>query len=83
MSDLAALNVARGHERGLPGYIVFRNRPEFHINPKVESFDDLLDAGFIQEDVDNFKKVYQSVHDIDMFPAGMYTFLLAWGEHPS
>ena len=72
--DLAALNIARGHERGLPGYTVFRNRPECNIEPKVNSFDDLKDAGFTDADIENFKGTYESVDDIDLFPAGMYIF---------
>ena len=74
LSDLASLNIARGHERGLPGYTAFRNRKECKIQPKVNSFDDLLAAGFPEADVENFRDVYESVHDMDLFPAGMYIF---------
>ena len=72
--DLPSLNIARGHERGLPGYTVFRNREECNIYPKVNSFDDLLAAGFAEADVENFRHIYESVHDVDLFPAGMYIF---------
>ena len=74
MVDLASLNIARGHERGMPGYTVYRNRPECNIEPKVNSFDDLLAAGFSEADVENFRAIYESVYDIDLFPAGMYIF---------
>ena len=74
LSDLASLNIARGHERGLPGYTVFRNREECNIHPKVNTFDDLLAAGFDAADVENFRNTYESVHDVDPFPAGMYIF---------
>lgn len=72
--DLASLNIARGHERGMPGYTVFRNREECDIEPKVNSFDDLLAAGFAEADVENLRNTYESVHDVDLFPAGMYIF---------
>ena len=74
LSDLASLNIARGHERGLPGYTAFRNRPECNISPKVNSFDDLEKAGFAKADVENFRMIYESVDDVDLFPAGMYIF---------
>ena len=41
----------------------------------MNSFDDLLEAGFSEADVKNFRDTYDSVHDIDLFPAGMYIFL--------
>lgn len=40
----------------------------------MNSFDDLLEAGFSEADVKNFRDTYDSVHDIDLFPAGMYIF---------
>ena len=74
--DLAALNIARGHERGMPGYTVYRNRPACNINPKVNSFEDLERAGFTKDIIEKLKETYESVDDIDLFPAGMYIFLL-------
>jgi len=72
--DLASLNIARGHERGMPGYTVYRNRPECRLEPKVNTFDDLLAVGMAEADVENFRVIYESVHDIDLWPAGMNSF---------
>ena len=72
--DLASLNIARGHERGLPGYTTFRNSDVCNITPKVNSFKDLEAAGISKADIENLKKIYESVHDIDLFPGGMYIF---------
>jgi len=40
----------------------------------VNSFEDLLKAGFSEADVKNIEATYDSVHDVDLFPAGMYIF---------
>ena len=70
--DLASLNIQRGRDRGMPGYTTYRNLPLCNISRKVNSFDDLKAAGFSEEIINNFKKVYNSVNDIELFPGGMY-----------
>lgn len=70
-SDLIALNNNRGRERGVAGYTVYRNLDLCNIQPKVNSFGDLLKVGFDSEDVQNLKKVYKNVEDIDVFTGAM------------
>lgn len=70
LSDLIAINIQRGRERGVPSYTTYRN--EFcKITPKVGSFEDLENAGIGKKDINNLKSQYQSVQDIDLFVGGM------------
>lgn len=70
LSDLISINIQRGRERGLPGYTKYRNLQLCGLN-NVKSFDDLKDvAGFDEKDVENLRKVYDNVHDIDLFVGG-------------
>ena len=70
LSDLVSINIQRGRERGLPGYTRYRNLPLCGLS-NVRSFDDLKNvAGFDQKDVENLRKVYDNVHDIDLFVGG-------------
>lgn len=70
LSDLVSINIQRGRERGLPGYTKYRNLQLCGLS-NVKSFDDLKNvAGFEQEDVENLRKVYDNVHDIDLFVGG-------------
>jgi len=70
LSDLVSINIQRGRERGLPGYTKYRNLQLCGLS-NVKSFDDLKNvAGFQQEDVENLRKVYDNVHDIDLFVGG-------------
>ena len=71
LSDLIAINIQRGRERGVPSYTTYRNRSECKITPKVKTFDDLKNAGFGQDDINKLRSQYQSVHDIDLFVGGM------------
>ena len=70
LSDLVSINIQRGRERGLPGYTKYRNLKLCGLS-NVKSFDDLKNvAGFAEEDVENLRKVYDNVHDIDLFVGG-------------
>ena len=70
LSDLVSINIQRGRERGLPGYTKYRNLQLCGLS-NVKSFEDLKNvAGFQQEDVENLRKVYDNVHDIDLFVGG-------------
>ena len=70
LSDLVSINIQRGRERGLPGYTKYRNLQLCGLS-NVKSFDDLKNvAGFQQQDVENLRKVYDNIHDIDLFVGG-------------
>ena len=70
LSDLIAINLERGRERGQPGYTTYRNLQLCGLK-RVASFDDLENvAGFDATDVANLKKVYENVRDIDLFTGG-------------
>ena len=70
LSDLVSINIQRGRERGVPGYTKYRNLKLCGLS-NVKSFDDLKNvAGFAEEDVENLRKVYDNVHDIDLFVGG-------------
>ena len=70
LSDLVSINIQRGRERGLPGYTKYRNLKLCGLS-NVKSFDDLKNvAGFAEKDVENLRKVYDNVHDIDLFVGG-------------
>lgn len=70
LSDLVSINIQRGRERGLPGYTKYRNLKLCGLS-NVKSFDDLKNvASFAEKDVENLRKVYDNVHDIDLFVGG-------------
>ena len=70
LSDLISINIQRGRERGVPGYTKYRNLQSCGLS-NVKSFDDLKNvADFDQDDVENLRKVYDNVHDIDLFVGG-------------
>ena len=70
LSDLVSINIQRGRERGVPGYTKYRNLQLCGLS-NVKSFDDLKNvADFDQDDVENLRKVYDNVHDIDLFVGG-------------
>ncbi|XP_076048609.1 salivary peroxidase/catechol oxidase-like [Oratosquilla oratoria] len=67
--DLAALNIQRGRDHGLPGYNRWR---ELCFGQGFNSFQDLRDANVMApEVVDKLAKLYASVHDIDLFSGGL------------
>lgn len=62
--DLAALNIQRGRDHGLPPYSEYRKR--FGLTPAVRTFADLY--GIMPNDsVNALAFVYRSVNDIDLF----------------
>ena len=70
LSDLISINIQRGRERGVPGYTKYRNLQLCGLS-NVKSFEDLKNvADFDQDDVENLRKVYDNVHDIDLFVGG-------------
>ena len=67
-SDLIAINIRRGHDRGLPSYTRFRR---FCGLPLVRNFSDLVTvANFDKKVVAALEKVYKTVEDVDMFTGG-------------
>ncbi|XP_054720614.1 peroxidase-like [Uloborus diversus] len=65
--DLAAVNVQRAREHGLPGYNRYR---EYCGLPKVRDFYDL--AGIIPNNtVHKYAKLYKTVDDIDLWSIGI------------
>ena len=70
LSDLIAINIERGRERGQPGYTTYRSLPLCELK-RVASFNDLKKvAGFDPTDVANLKNVYDNVRDVDLFTGG-------------
>jgi peroxidase len=65
--DLAALNIQRGRDHGIPGYNEYRSICNL---TRARNFDDLrreIPPRLLQK----LKKIYQSVDDIDLFPGGL------------
>lgn len=65
--DLMAINIQRGRDHGLPGYLEWRRACKLSI---PTDFDDLSDV-MNEEYARAFKKIYKKVGDIDLFPAGL------------
>ncbi|XP_050707515.1 chorion peroxidase-like [Eriocheir sinensis] len=65
--DLVALNLQRGRDHGLGGYIKARQACGF---PAVKSFDDLRDI-FNAETLAMIRTLYRSVDDIELFVGGL------------
>ncbi|XP_046571262.1 myeloperoxidase-like [Haliotis rubra] len=66
--DLAALNIQRGRDHGLPSYTKWRKYCNI---PTATSFSDLSPATHTTAAVNLLKKVYKHIHDIDLFPGAL------------
>ena len=67
-SDLIAINIRRGHDRGLPSYTRFRG---FCGLPPVRRFSDLVTVAYFDKNVvASLEKVYKRVQDVDLFTGG-------------
>ena len=64
--DLVALNIQRGRDHGLPGYNAYRKVVGVG---KANNWDGLRN-NIRPEDVENLKKVYRHVDDVDLFVGG-------------
>jgi len=64
--DLIALNIQRGRDHGLPGYNSYR---EICMKSKAASWSDLRKS-MLPKDIENLKKIYKSIDDIDLFVGG-------------
>lgn len=72
LSDLVAINIQRSRERGVPSYITYRNSGVCNLNAEVKSFDDLAKIGFLKQDIEKLKYVYEDVRDVDLFTGGRF-----------
>lgn len=67
--DLAAINIQRGREHGVPGYAGYRS---LCANlPPLRHFDDLKQV-METADVKRLAKVYKNVSDVDLFVGGLF-----------
>lgn len=67
-SDLAAINIQRGRDHGIPPYNQFRVACGLS---RLTNFDDLLAVTRDPEFVDRMKRSYRDVNDIDLWPGGI------------
>jgi len=67
-TDLAALNIQRGRDHGLPPYNDFRASCGLN---RIASFQDLLPIVGDQDIVTRITNSYRNVNDIDLWPAGI------------
>ncbi|XP_071539220.1 chorion peroxidase-like [Panulirus ornatus] len=65
--DLVAINIQRGRDHGIPGYVAVRRACGF---PKVTSFSQLSEFTDPQV-LQVFKRIYRNVNDIDLFAGGL------------
>merc|ERR1719427_2156193 len=64
--DLIALNIQRGRDHGIPGYVKYL---ENCTNTRIQDWDDLVN--FMESDnIDKLQKIYQNIEDIDIFVGG-------------
>ncbi|OWA50689.1 putative Peroxidasin-like protein [Hypsibius exemplaris] len=67
--DLVSLNIQRGRDHGLPGYMKWRTQCKL---TTANTFDELKDLKILPDDlVEKLTTLYESVEDIDLFPAGI------------
>jgi len=68
--DLAALNIQRGRDHGLPGYNAFREVCGLRRARSFEDFADLVPIHLVQR----MKTLYENVDDVDLFIGGISEF---------
>ncbi|CAG2104853.1 unnamed protein product, partial [Medioppia subpectinata] len=70
--DLAAMNIQRGREMGLPGYNEYR---EYCGLPKLKSFYD-LNGLFPNKTIQRYLSLYKDINDLDLWSAGISEYPL-------
>ncbi|KAG8182838.1 hypothetical protein JTE90_000444 [Oedothorax gibbosus] len=65
--DLATISIIRGREHGIPGYTYYRR---YLFNDAIFKFEDLPNY-LPPESVKLLQSLYESVHDIDVYSAGL------------
>ncbi|KAL6262808.1 hypothetical protein P5V15_005598 [Pogonomyrmex californicus] len=65
--DLVSLNIQRGRDHGLPGYIVWR---EYCGLGKVKSFDD-LEGHLDRQALEQISMLYETVDDVDLYTGAL------------
>ncbi|RWS27512.1 peroxidase-like protein [Leptotrombidium deliense] len=70
--DLAAINMERGREVGIPGYNSYR---EYCGLPRAKSFHDLV-GYFDNTTIKRYANIYNHVDDIDLWSAGVSEYAL-------
>ncbi|KAG8182839.1 hypothetical protein JTE90_000445 [Oedothorax gibbosus] len=73
--DLAAISIIRGRDHGIPGYSYYQ-RHLFNIS--LHSFDDLRKI-LPPKSVDLLESLYESVHDVDTYSAGLAEYYVKGG----
>lgn len=73
--DLAAINIQRGRDMGVPGYNHFR---EYCGLPRAKYFEDLSGV-FSNKTLLRMSQLYKHVDDIDLFTAGISEYPIADG----
>lgn len=66
--DLAALNIQRGRDHGIPSYVKYRDLCKMNA---VNGFDDLEDEIKNKEVREILRELYGDINNIDLWPAGM------------
>lgn len=74
--DLAAINIQRGRDQGVPSYNTFR---EWCGLKRLKSFEDLL-SHMNSQSVAAMSLLYETVDDIDLYSGGLSEFPLAGSE---
>jgi hypothetical protein len=70
--DLPALNIQRGRDHGVPGYVYYL---EYCYNVQIKEWSDLY--RFIPcEVVDKLRTLYRHVQDLDLFVGGVSEFVM-------
>lgn len=73
--DLAAASIVRGRDHGIPGYTYYLS---YFFNITVRDFEDL--KGILpSKTVDILEDLYESVHDIDFYSAGLAEYYVKGG----